>query len=365
MAIRSYSRYIAARALHPSPSLIPAGAALIYVASLSVILVQEWNEPKLLVVAFFAPSVLAGLVLKRFSALLLPLAVIAISRLWVPLVDEDPILAMLGGLLIGIVLARVLERTPRPEQAEPEHTDARAHRWPGLKRVAKRLVTREGIDSVLDHVRFRIDTFPHGVYQPVQSLPIGRATRGGGSESRWQAILPTVREQAVESAVDIGACEGYFSIMLGEAGIPTIALEGDPGASRTAMFAVRRSGLEDVGVLALALTPSNVVAVPTSDCTLCLSIWHHFVRYYGVDAATEMIAAIWSRTRKVLFFDTGESEMTPEYGLPEMTPDARSWLSAYLAETCESSRIEHLGTHAAFDPSGRPCERNLFAVIRV
>jgi hypothetical protein len=231
--------------------------------------------------------------------------------------------------------------------------------------MAKRIVTREGIDNILDYVRFRLDTFPHGVYQPVASLPIGRATRGGGSESRGEAILPVVREQAVESAVDIGACEGYFSIMLGEAGIPTIALEGGPGAARTAMFAVRRSGLEDVGVLALALTPGNVVAVPASDCTLCLSIWHHFVRYYGLDAATEMMATIWSRTGKVLFFDTGENEMTPEYGLPEMTPDARSWLSAYLAETCEGSRLEHLGTHAAFDPSGRTVERNLFAVIRV
>jgi hypothetical protein len=178
-------------------------------------------------------------------------------------------------------------------------------------------------------------------------------------------IQPVVREQAVENAVDIGACEGYFSIMLGEAGIPTIALEGDPGASRTAMFAIRRSGLDDVGVLALALTPKNVVAVPAADCTLCLSIWHHLVRANGVDGATEMLETIWARTRKVLFFDTGENEMTPDYGLPEMTPDARSWLSAYLAETCAGSRVEHLGAHAAFDPSGRPCERNLFAVIRV
>ena len=364
-AIGSYSRYIVARALHPSPFLIPVGAALIYVASLTVILVQEWNEPKLLVVACFAPSVLVGLVVKRFSALLLPLAVIVLSRLWVPLVDEDPIVAMLGGLLVGVVLARVLERTPRPAQAEPEQTDARAHRSPGLKRVAKRLVTREGVDSVLDHIRFRIDTFPHGIYQPVASLPRIRATRGGGSESRWEAIFPVVREQAVETAVDIGACEGYFSIMLGEAGITTIALEGDPAVARTAAFAVRRSGLEDVGVLALALTPGNVVAVPASDCTLCLSIWHHFVRYYGLEATTGMMATIWSRTGKVLFFDTGENEMTPEYGLPEMTPDARSWLAGYLAETCEGSRVEHLGTHAAFDPSGRTVERNLFAVIRV
>jgi len=313
------------------------------------------------VLAVFAPSLLVGLVIKRFSALLLPLAVVALSRLWVPLVDEDPIFAMLGGLLVGVVLGRAAERMPRTET----RTDARAHRSPGLKRAAKRVVSRDGIDSVLDHIRFRIDTFPHGVYQPVASLPGRRATRGAGSESRWEAMLPVVRERAVESAVDIGACEGYFSIMLGEAGIPTIALEGAPGAARTAAFAVRRSGLEDVGVLTLSLTPDNVVAVPASDCTILLSIWHHFVRYYGLDAATSMLATIWDRTGKVLFFDTGEDEMTPEYGLPAMTPDARSWLAAYLAKTCPGSRVEQLGTHAAFDPAGRPCERNLFAVIRV
>jgi hypothetical protein len=364
-AVRRYPRDIAERVLHPSPWLVPAGAALIYIASLSAILVQESNEPKLLVLAVFAPSVLVGLVIKRFSALLLPLAVIALSRLWVPLVDEDPIFAMLGGLLVGVLLGRASERRPRHAESPEAKTDARAHRSPGLKRAAKRVVSREGIDNVLDHIRFRIDTFPHGVYQPVASLPAGRATRGGGSESRWEAILPVVREQAVESAVDIGACEGYFSIMLGEAGIPTIALEGTPGAARTAAFAVRRSGLEDVGVLTLALTPSNVVAVPASDSTLCLSIWHHFVRYYGLDAATSMLATIWDRTHKVLFFDTGEDEMTPEYGLPKMAPDARSWLAGYLAETCPGSRVEHLGTHAAFDPSGRSVERNLFAVIRV
>jgi hypothetical protein len=78
-----------------------------------------------------------------------------------------------------------------------------------------------------------------------------------------------------------------------------------------------------------------------------------------------MLEGIWEGTRKVLFFDTGENEMTPEYRLPPMLPDPASWLSTYLAETMPGSRVEPLGTHAAFDPSGRPCERNLFAVIRL
>lgn len=355
---------IVARAPHLAPWLIPVGAALIYLVSLSTILVQESNEPKLLVVAFFALSLLAGLVIKRFSALVLPLVGIAVSLLWVPLLDEDPILAMVGGLVLGVALGKVYERAEGAPRPASRPADAQAHRAPTLRRAAKRIVTRQAVDDVLDRLRFRIDTFPQGIYQPVSSLPIRSATRGGGSESRWAAMLPIVRERAVESAVDIGACEGYFSIKLGEAGIPTIALEGNPSTYRTAIYAVRRSGLEHVGVLALSLTPANVVAVPASDCVLCLSVWHHFVRYNGLDRATGMLESIWDRTRKVLFFDTGENEMTPEYGLPEMTPDPRSWLGVYLAETCAGSRIEHLGTHAAFDPTGRPCERNLFALIR-
>jgi hypothetical protein len=328
-----------------------------------VILVHESEEQKPLVVAFLGPSLLVGLMIKRFWAVALPLGVIAISRLWIPLADEDPILAMLGGLFAGVVLGKAYEWGRRNGTSAP--ADAPAHRWSAGTRAAKRVVTRQGIDDVLDRVRFRIDTFPHGIYQPVESLPIRSATRGGGSESRWSAMLPVIRERAAESAVDIGACEGYFSLMLGEAGIPTIAIEGDPSTYRTAIFAVRRSGLENVGVLALELTPVNVVAVPISDCTLCLSVWHHFVRYHGLERATEMLESIWAGTRKVLFFDTGENEMTPEYRLPQMTPDPGSWLSAYLAEALPESRVEHLGMHAAFDPSGRPCERNLFAVIRI
>ena len=200
--------------------------------------------------------------------------------------------------------------------------------------MAKRVVSRDGIDAVLDHVRFRIDTFPHGVYQPVASLPRVRATRGVGSESRWEAILPVVREQAVETR---GRHRRVRGLLLDHA---RRGRDRDDRARRRSGGVPHRDvrrppkRSHDVGVLALALTPSNVVAVPASDCTICLSIWHHLVRYNGVDEATRMMATIWSRTGKVLFFDTGENEMSPEYGLPAMTPDARSWLTSYLAETC-------------------------------
>lgn len=251
--------------------------------------------------------------------------------------------------------------------AEPETAgaaDARAPRRSRSVALLGRLVRRDRVDAVVDRLRFHVDTFPFGLYQPVPSLPGSRATRARGSESRWEAMLPLLEANGVASAVDLGACEGYFSLMLADAGISTIALEGLPANYRTTLYAVRRSGLANIGVLALALTPENVDMVPPAGCVVCLSIWHHFVRAYGLEAATSMLMAIWSKTGVVMFFDTGETEMTPDYGLPEMTPDSRSWLEDYLGRTCADSGVVHLGRHRAFDPEGGAVERNLFAVLR-
>jgi hypothetical protein len=336
--------------------------ALIYLASLGLILVHESEERSPLAIALFAPSLFAGLLIRRFWAVALPVGVILVARPWIGIADEDPVFAMIGGLLAGVALARVYDASLRPQKQAPVR-DAAAHRWPRFKRVLRPIATRGAVDNVLDRLRFRIDTFPQGLYQPVSSLP-KRAARGVGSKSRWDAMFPIIRSHAVGSAVDIGACEGYFSIELAADGIPTIAIENSPGNVRTTLLAVRRSGTPNVGVLAMEVTPENVDTLPTSDCVLCLSIWHHFVRIHGLSDATAMLEMIWQQTRKVMFFDTGESEMTPDYQLPPMTPDPRSWLAGYLARACPGSRIEHLGRHGAFDPCGNPCQRNLFAVIR-
>ena len=340
--------------------LFPAGIALAYLAGVGVVFVQETEPPNALVIAVFFFSMLAGLAIRRFSALALPVGAVACVAVLLGIVDEDvPLVALIGGLLFGVAVARTHDRVGATR-------DARARRWPLLKRLLRPIVTKqtfEAVDDILDRLRFRIDTLPNGLYQPVPGVP-ARAARGSGSESRWAAMLPVVKAHRVESAVDIGACEGYFSLMLGEESIPTIAVENMPSNYRTALFAARKTDNRNIGVLALEVTPENVFTLPDADCVLCLSVWHHFVRTHGLSEATEMLETIWLHTRKVMVFDTGEAEMTPDFRLPAMTPDARTWLTTYLADTCSGSRIEHLGFHRAFDPAGKPCERNLFAVIR-
>jgi hypothetical protein len=346
--------------MRPPAWLVPAGAALAYLTALSAAFVHETERPGPPVLAIFAVSTLAGFAISRLWIPLLPVALVVAVLVWTEAIEEDvPLVALLGGLLVGIAVARATAGQAR--------RDAPARRWARAKRILRPLVTRstfDALDDVLDRLRFKLDTLPNGMYQPVRGLPL-RAARTTGSESRWLAMLPVIERVGAASAVDIGACEGYFALELGALGIPTIAIESEPSNYRTALFAARRSGTGNVGVLALEVTPGNVSTLPAGDCVLCLSVWHHFVRSNGFEAATAMLGEIWRLTRRVLVFDTGEEEMTPDYGLPPMTPDTRAWLTAYLAEACPGGVVEHLGRHRAFAPGGEACERNLFAIVRL
>jgi hypothetical protein len=166
------------------------------------------------------------------------------------------------------------------------------------------------------------------------------------------------------TGLDLGSNVGFFTFEMARAGIATIGVESHPTFYRTALYAARRLRLANVGILVLTLAPETVELLPATDAVLFLAVWHHLVRAHGLEAATAMLRTIWSRTERVLVFETGENEMPASYGLPPMTPDPRTWLAAFLAETCEGGDVAHLGTHSAVAPDGSDCERNLFAICR-
>jgi hypothetical protein len=202
-------------------------------------------------------------------------------------------------------------------------------------------------------------------YQPLPWVGIDRGRRGEGSWSRWSAIDAALDAyDDLRTAADLGANVGFFTVKLAQRGLATLAVENDDVAYRTALYSVRRADVPNVGVLALALTPETMDLLAPADVIVFLSLWHHFVREYGLLDATAMLRGIWERSKRVLFFETGENEMPDDYGLPAMEPDARTWLTNFLAETCEGSEIVHLGEHVAFDAEGAPARRNLFAVSR-
>jgi SAM-dependent methyltransferase len=247
-------------------------------------------------------------------------------------------------------------------------------RVPVAERFARRFLKRKPLDDALDWVRFRIDTFPRKTwifrnvtgagYQHLPWVGLENGTRRGGIESRWEAMVPLLEELQPRSALDVGSNAGWFTLRLATSGIPTIAVDSDPKMFRTVLYAARKARAENVGVLVLRLEPASAELLPSADCVLLLSIWHHFVRHFGLVGATALLHSIWQRTSRVLFFDTGETEFHPGIGLPKMLPDASSWLSGYLSQNCAGAEVSHLGLHDAIAPDGSTYKRNLFALTR-
>jgi hypothetical protein len=235
-----------------------------------------------------------------------------------------------------------------------------------LRAVARRLQIRAAVERSADSARLLIDSLSDPVYQPVAEL--GKryvsADRTAGTTSRWSAMRPVIEELQPQTAADIGCNAGWFTLELGRLGIAALGVEGYPPYYRAAIAAVQRSGLSNVGILTLELTPSTIELLPVVDCMLFLSVWHHIVRSDGLEAATRFLQDLWRHTKMVMMFETGESNefAATDFGLPEMAPDARGWLTSYLTENCADSEVVHLGTH----PSGPGSSevRNLFAVRR-
>ena len=228
-------------------------------------------------------------------------------------------------------------------------------------------VRRATVNRVLDRIRFFVDTRPALPYQPLPWLDLHTARRETGVQTRWDAMVPVIDDVRAESAVDVGCNVGYYTIMLGRKGIPTVGIESNRRYVRILMHAIAELQLENVGTLNMQVTPETAALVPRTDCILLLSVWHHIVRERGLDAATSVLARIWSHAAKVLFFETGETEMPDSYGLPEMKAGGRAYLSEYLAATCEAGEVRHLGAHELaagsryYDENAR---RNLFAIVR-
>jgi len=242
--------------------------------------------------------------------------------------------------------------------------------------MVRRVLKGQRVDGWLDYLRLRFDAFPRAPqfhhlsqvhYQPMPILGMNDAGRAEGTVTRWGAIAETISRIGLErgTAVDIGANTGFFTIGLARMGFATLAIEPMPSAYRTALYAIRRANLtEQAGVAVMTVTPDNLGLLPTADVVLFLSLWHHFVMVHGVDEATAMLEAIWSKTERLLFFESGEAEMPSSYGLPPFEPDATTWLADLLARACPGGTVEHLGLHQAFDADRRLAERNLFVVVR-
>lgn len=225
------------------------------------------------------------------------------------------------------------------------------------------------IQHGIDELQFRFDILPELLYQPLPWLGLKSAKRGAGTEARWTAIEAAIDNLAIDSALDAGCNVGYFCFSLAFKGIPTLGIDLDERFLRVARRAAHKLNVSGVAFCNMEINRDTVRLLPEVDLSLLLSVWHHWVRAYGLGIASEMLAAVWAKSRRVLFFETGEAEMPPDFGLPMLKLSPRDWLADYLQAMCAGSTVEWLGAFKAFAPQGNETRnvvyRNLFKIARV
>lgn len=243
--------------------------------------------------------------------------------------------------------------------------------------MLSRLISRDNIASALDDLMLRVETRkyivgrPGRMYQPLPWIGISDARRAAGTYDRMQAMRGFLgsRKEPTGVVLDVGCNTGFFSLSLMEDGYFVYGVDSQERNLRIAAAVSRRiAGVGGFVPVRMKCDRQTVGYLPSADVTIVLSIWHHWVKHYGLDSATDILSTLWERTRSVLFFDSGEAEMPESYRLPYGSTDAREWLASYLANNCQGAYVVHLGRFSAAAPEGSridgPISRSLFAVAR-
>lgn len=229
---------------------------------------------------------------------------------------------------------------------------AKAFVSPGktLRRAGERFLIR----TILFSQRRQID------YHPLSRTGTEgrrRSERSKGSRSRLEAIGETIRSESLSPriALDIGSHIGFFAISLAKQGMLVHAVEAEWPRLLLSFLMARREKVI-LAPIALRIDRETVDLLPESDITLCLSVWHHWVRRYGVEDATYILQGILNRTRHLLFFNSGEEEMTARYSLPFGDESPDNFFLRYLQGLDGVDALLNLGSHQAISPpdqSGR------------
>lgn len=210
---------------------------------------------------------------------------------------------------------------------------------------------------------------PYNVPLPELGLTRGNpvtAGKGLGSSKKWQ-IINSLIPHGVKTALDIGCNNGFFTLRLAQRGIFTIGVDPDMDLIRLAQLAAFETNQGLAAFSLLAVDQKNISLLPDVDVTLVLSVAHRWVRNYGRSHADTILATLWEKTRKIMFFETPDPcQNTKEAPFLSYMGKTESECENFVLQwlgSLENAKVSFLG---ALPTDFRPEEkRRLFAVKRV
>ncbi|WP_226022764.1 class I SAM-dependent methyltransferase [Halomicrobium salinisoli] len=134
-------------------------------------------------------------------------------------------------------------------------------------------------------------------------------SRRSDNEQRWSFVRAHLADEH-ETLLDVGCAEGYFTRAAAEYGLDAIGVESDEARVESA-----RREHDDVDGASFeqhTVTPDTVDDLPTTDATLLLTVQHHWVGAFGVEAATEMLRSVAAKTDRLFYEPPGSRFLTPD-----------------------------------------------------
>jgi SAM-dependent methyltransferase len=231
----------------------------------------------------------------------------------------------------------------------------------------------KGALLIIDTIRFFLLTrkiLGFDNYQPVNmfmnksyfSIFQNKSFRQQGSVTRLDEIKRNITtDKNPETLIDFGANSGFFSLGLAEKIQHVYAVDSSRHSIDILNTICRIKNISNISTIQKKITPVAIHEFPVVDYSLVLSIWHHWVKDFGMDKASGILHQIFQNTNKKLFFDTGASELPSKY---KYVFNDNEEISFFLKENL-GGRVTFLQDHAAFsnfDGKRIATKRGLFCV---
>ena len=194
------------------------------------------------------------------------------------------------------------------------------------------------------------------LYQPVYGQSSKRDVTRSCAD-RWDVFSQHFPKEK-GSVLDIGCNVGFFSFKSAEAGHFAYGVEYHRSNILICNSIKSATNTKNVTFLRHFIDPDFIEKMPAFDTVINLSVFHHWVKAYGLDRAKEMMKVLASKCN-CMVFETGQSD---EYGsqwpevLSFMGDTPSEWIESFLKEIGFKD-VKNIGT---FSTGLTATKRDLF-----
>jgi len=128
------------------------------------------------------------------------------------------------------------------------------------------------------------------------------------SYQRFDAMFSALSDIDKPSVIDIGCHQGFFTFKFAEKGGICMGFDNDRAELLVARARSSINKVNNVAFLEMYINPKNITSFPNADIVVFMSVFHHWVRYFGKDDAIEMFRILSEKAIEGIVFDLVQFE---------------------------------------------------------